>query len=180
MCKLHAQTATLHFVSCVEFNQHPRSRRRHAAPWLEPRATRNPKVKFAISVFTWSRADRLLARLFSTYHGKTTRHLTTAMPFGELRESNKEQGLEVMMQGQSRNHIIVHCRCHHKTMWVRKLVQFVLPNCDQAVAGVEKGSARGEGKPKPWRGIVRKVVHSRVSQRRKDASSRHHINVVVK
>ena len=101
-------------------------------------------------------------------------------PFGELRESNKKQGLEAMMQGQSHNHIIVDCTCHHMTMWVRKLNQFAVPNCDQAVAGVENESARGEGKPKPWRGIERKVVHSRVAQRRKGASSRHHIAVVVK
>ena len=67
------------------------------------------------------------------------------------------------MQGQSRNHKVVDRRHHHMTMWVRKLLQFVLPNCNQAVAGVEKGSARNECKPKPWRGMVRKVVHSRVA-----------------
>ena len=71
------------------------------------------------------------------------------MPFGELRESKEKQGLEEMMQGHSRNHIIVDCRHHYITMWVRKLVQFVPPHGDQAVAGVEKGSARRQGKPKP-------------------------------
>ena len=66
-------------------------------------------------------------------------------------------------------------------MWVWKLIQFVVLKRDQAVAGVQKGSARDKGNPNPGaRTIVIEVAHSRVVKRQKKARGQNHITVVIK